>query len=138
MMGKVTMSRDTIHPFTPEQTRRYQDLLINTRKQRGLTQQRVGDEVGIPQTTLSIIERTPNNSVSFIDACKLLNYYRISPTRLASILGLWEEGEDNEELVTQADEMRAIFARIPQEMQPHAARAVKALLESMTAPPDPK
>lgn len=77
--------------FTPQQVRAFQQLLLEARRNRGLTQMQAANRIGVSQSLISNLERGPQPGMRVGDLFKVLAYYHIEPNAVAEALGYWQE-----------------------------------------------
>lgn len=80
--------------FTPQQAKAFQQLLLEARRNRGLTQVQVANQIGVSQTLISNLERGPSNGMRVGELFKVLSYYHIEPNLVAEVLGFWSGDGD--------------------------------------------
>lgn len=113
--------------FTPEQMRRFQELLINARQMRRLNQTQVADAVGVSQTLISQLERRPSRGMRVDELFRLLAFYNIEPNTVAEILGYTVEKVRIEE-DPKALFLLAQLQVVPDEVRENIIRALEWML----------
>lgn len=79
--------------YTKEQVRNFQRLMLEARRNRGLNQTQVANQIGVSQTLISNLERGPSNGMRVGELFRVLSFYHIEPNMVAEILGYWDGGE---------------------------------------------
>jgi transcriptional regulator with XRE-family HTH domain len=125
--------------FTIEQMRAWSDLILNARKERGLTQAEVSEATGVAVRTLSSLERGPFPNMSLVDVVNLGKFYGISPNQIAEVLGLWDgeeaEGQTSLEEEVATAHMRDMLKNVPAEKKELALSLMRCTVQVLKESP---
>jgi transcriptional regulator with XRE-family HTH domain len=113
--------------YTTEQIRNFQQLMLEARRSRGMTQVEAASKIGVSQTMISNLERGPQPGMRVGELFRVLAYYHIEPNLVAEVLGYWNDS------TAERDDPRFIavvegLASLPDTLYDQIIRALELML----------